>query len=146
MAVGLGQSLLNLHLFKSGEQGGVWLTHAPLAEQTLQALSVAAFSLMSCCWRTKIVPAPSPPTRTRSPRMVAITFFPPNFLGFPTGVTTGGMSKEGAADPAPESDGGGKEASPVGISIGGGATSETGVGFTGAGLALVSVGLFWSGI
>jgi hypothetical protein len=39
VAVGLGQSLLNLHLLISGEQGGVWLTHAPLAEQTLQALS-----------------------------------------------------------------------------------------------------------
>ena len=132
-----------------------WSAHLLFVAHTLHGSAIAAFSLISCCCLTRINPAPRPPTKTKSPRMVAMTLFPPNFFLGWLGVTTGGISKFGAAEP--ESDGGavpsvgansggnggGIEASPAGISIGAGGVSETG-GVTCVGF--ISVGLFGSGI
>jgi hypothetical protein len=119
-------------------------------------VGAAALSLISCCCLTRITPAPRPPTRTKSPRMVAITFLPP-LLGFPAGVTTGGISKLGAAEPdvvsvgtAPstgDGSGGKGGVSVLGISAGGSGICVGSLGgFTWAGVELGSMGLFWSGI
>jgi hypothetical protein len=59
-------------------------------------VTTAAFCCRSCgCW-VKIIPAPTPPTKRNSPRIVAIIFPPPKvFLGF-------GITEEisgGAAEP-----------------------------------------------
>lgn len=47
-----------------------------------------------------MIPAPSPPIRTRMPKIVAITLFPPNFfLGVEGGVIEESISNAGAAEP-----------------------------------------------
>ena len=113
-------------------------------------MGAAALSLISCCCLSRITPAPSPPTRTKSPKMVAMTLLPPNFFLGWLGVITGGISKLGAAEPASGGNGGGIEVSETGISIGAGGVVGIWVGSLGGvtweGLRLVSVGLFWSGI
>ncbi len=59
---------------------------------------VCAFSCIFCLCLTKINPAPSPPSKIKSPSIVAIVF-PPNLLLVGGGVITGGISR-GAVVPA----------------------------------------------
>jgi hypothetical protein len=63
----------------------------------------AAFWLKICCCWVKTTPAPTPPTKSTSPKIVAIIFPPPNFF---FGVAITGGKSEGAAEPDELSAGG----------------------------------------
>jgi len=73
--------------------------HPPVS--AIPQSQASAFSRTSClCW-VRIIPAPTPPTRRRIPKIVAIILPPPNFF---LGVTVAGEMTEtfsfaGPADP-----------------------------------------------
>lgn len=92
-----------LHSFSVEEQLGGEATFVHLLfVQMLHGSAIAAFWLKSCCCWVSTNPAPTPPTRSRIPKIVAIILPPPNFFfGDPeiTGGKLGGAVSVGAADP-----------------------------------------------
>jgi len=63
-----------------------------LPSQTLHGSASLAFCLKSCFWPTKTTPAPTAPTKSKIPKIVAM-IFPLFFFGIFGSAIIGGISK-----------------------------------------------------